>query len=68
MAIDYTWNRIKDAASGLEPIVKYKIAQDTAAKAAAVAERDKLIAVEQWGAERRTGALKVALDHHADRP
>ena len=67
MAIDYTWNRIKDAASGLEPIVKYKIAQDAAAKAAAVAERDKLIAVEQWGAERRTGALKVALDHHATR-
>jgi len=65
MAIDYTWNRIKDAASGLEPIVKYKIAQDTAAKAASVAERDKQVAALQWGAERRTGVLKVALDHHA---
>ena len=66
MGISYGAKRVKEAAQLWEPLAKYKIAADTAAKAAAVAERDKLIAVEQWGAERRTGALKVALDHHAE--
>jgi hypothetical protein len=40
-------------------MAKYKIAADTAAQAAAVESL-------KWGAERRTGALKVALDHHAE--
>jgi len=65
MGISYGAKRVKEAAQLWEPLAKYKIASDTAAKAAAIVERDKLIEVEQWGAERRTKALEVALDHHA---
>jgi len=66
MGISYGAKRVKEAAQLWEPMAKYIIARKTAADAAAVVERDKLIEVEQWGAERRTEALKVALDHHAE--
>ena len=65
MAIDYTWNRIKEAASGLEPFAKYHVAANAAAKAQAKEDYKYGIEVEQWGADRRTEALKVALNHHA---
>ena len=76
MGISYGAKRVKEAAQLWEPMAKYLIARKTAADAAAVVERDKLIEIEkwgaerrtealQWGAERRTEALKVALDHHA---
>ena len=57
--VSYGAKRVKEAAQLWEPMAKYKIAADTAAQAAAVESL-------KWGAERRTGALKVALDHHAE--
>jgi len=63
--VDYSAKRWKEAAQLWEPLAKYKIAADTAARAAAVAERDKQVAALQWGAERKTEAIKTALDHHA---
>tara|TARA_R110000824_G_scaffold136864_3_gene300755 strand:+ start:4826 stop:6115 length:1290 start_codon:yes stop_codon:yes gene_type:complete len=65
MAIDYTWNRIKEAASGLEPFAKYHVAANAAAKAQAKEDYKYGIEVEQWASDRRTEALKVALNHHA---
>ena len=57
--VSYGAKRVKEAAQLWEPMAKYKIAADTAAQAAAVESL-------KWGAERRTEALKVALDHHAE--